>query len=65
MRKALRSSLRLKLIAPFVVGTLTLTLLLASYTYLSARKTVEDTTLLISEAKTNYTIDNVNVFLKT
>ena len=64
MRKALRSSLRLKLIAPFVVGTLTLTLLLASYTYLSARKTVEDTTLLISEAKTNYTIDNVNVFFE-
>ena len=62
MQKTFRSSLRLKLIAPFVLGTLILTLLLASYTYLSARKTVEDTTLLISEAKTNYTIDSLNVF---
>ena len=62
MQKKIRSSLRLKLIAPFVLGTLILTLLLASYTYLSARKAVEEATLLISEAKTNYTIDSLSVF---
>ena len=58
-------SLRTKLIAPFVMGTLTLTLLLAWYTYTSARQAVEDAMLLISEAKTNHTVSSMSLLFKS
>ena len=58
-------SIRAKLIAPFVAGTLALTLLLAWYTYSSARQAVEDAMLLISEAKTNHTASSMTLLFKS
>ncbi len=58
-------SLRVKLILPFLAGMLALTLLLTWYTYTSARKAVEDATLLISEAKTVYTASNISLLFKS
>ncbi len=45
-------NLRFKLLAPFILGTLALTVVLAWYAYSSARRALEDAMLLISEAKT-------------
>ncbi len=59
------SSLRVKLILPFIAGMIALTLLLTWYTYTSARKAVEDATLLISEAKTIYTASNISLLFKS
>ena len=58
-------SLRAKLIAPFIAGTLALTLLLAWYTYSSARKAVEDAMFLISEAKTSNASSSITLLCKT
>ena len=58
-------SLRAKLIAPFIAGTLVLTLLLAWYTYTSARQAVEDAMLLISEAKTNHASSSMSLLYRT
>ncbi len=58
-------SLRVKLIAPFLLGTLTLTLLLAWYTYSSARKAVEDAMLLMSEAKTSHAASSMSLLFKS
>lgn len=58
-------SLRTKLIAPFVMGTLALTLLLAWYTYTSARQAVEEAMLLISEAKTSHTVSSMSLLFKS
>lgn len=58
-------SLRAKLIAPFIVGTLALTLLLAGYTYTSARRAVEDAMLLISEAKSTHASRSMTLLYKT
>ena len=58
-------SLRAKLIAPFIAGTLALTLLLAAYTYTSARKAVEDAMFLISEAKSNHAASSMTLLYKT
>ena len=58
-------SLRAKLIAPFIAGTLALTLLLAWYTYSSARQAVEDAMFLISEAKSNQTSSSITLLCKT
>ncbi|RRD70636.1 MULTISPECIES: response regulator [unclassified Desulfovibrio] len=60
-----RRSIRAKLIAPFVLGTAFLTLVLAWYTYTSARKAVEDAMLLISEAKTNHAVASINLLVKS
>lgn len=59
------SSLRVRLLAPFILGTLILALLLSWYTYTSSRKSMENAALLISEAKTNYTTDTLEVFFKS
>ena len=58
-------SLRAKLIAPFLLGTLALTLLLAWYTYSSARKAVEDAMLLMSEAKTSHAASSMSLLFKS
>ena len=58
-------SLRAKLLAPFIAGTLALTLFLAWYTYSSARKAVEDAMLLISEAKTAHAASSMALLFKS
>ncbi len=58
-------SLRAKLTAPFIAGTLALTLILAWYTYTSARKAVEDAMFLISEAKSNHASSSITLLYKT
>jgi signal transduction histidine kinase/CheY-like chemotaxis protein len=58
-------SLRVKLIAPFLLGTLALTVVLACYTYGSARKAVEDAMLLISEAKTNNAASSIGLLSRS
>ena len=59
------NSLRAKLLAPFIAGTLALTLLLAWYTYSSARKAVEDAMFLISESKTNHAASSMALLFKS
>ena len=58
-------SLRAKLITPFIAGTLVLTLLLAWYTYTSAKKAVHDATLLISESYTDNACGSMTLLLKS
>ena len=58
-------SIRAKLIVPFILGTLALTLLLAWYTYTSARKAVEDAMLLMSEAKSNHAVTSMALLAKS
>ena len=58
-------SLRAKLTAPFIAGTLALTFFLAWYTYASARKAVEDAMFLISEAKSNLVSGSMTLLYKT
>ena len=58
-------SLRVKLVAPFLLGTLLLTLLLAWYTYSSARKAVEGAMLQMSEAKTNHAASSISLLFKS
>lgn len=58
-------SLRVKLILPFVIGTLILTVLLAWYTYSSARQAVEDAVILISETKTNNASSSMTLLFKS
>ena len=58
-------SLRVKLIAPFIAGTLLLTILLAGYTYTSARRAVEDAMLLISEAKTQSVANSMTLLFRS
>lgn len=60
-----RHSIRVKLIAPFIAGTLVLTLLLAWYTYTSARKAMEDAVLLMSEAKSNHAVTSMGLLAKS
>ncbi len=57
--------IRGKLIAPFILGTLILTVSLAACTYISARQAVEDAMLLISEAKTNHAVGSMNLLFKS
>ena len=58
-------SLRLRLITPFVAGTIVLTLLLASYTYISSRQAVTDAVLLIAEAKTNEIVNSIKILFNS
>ena len=58
-------SLRLRLITPFVVGTMVLTLLLASYTYVSSRQAVNDAVLYIAEAKANQIISSIKILFNS
>ena len=50
------NSLRFKILAPFLLGSLALTISLAWYTYHSAQQAVTDSALLISKAQT----ENIN-----
>lgn len=58
-------SLRFKLLAPFIVGTLALTLMLSWYTYDSARHAIREAMLLISEAKTNHAASSMTLLFKS
>ncbi len=58
-------SLRAKLIMPFFLGVLVLTLLLSWYTYTSARKAVDDAMVLISEARTNQAAGSMALLFKS
>ncbi|MDL2272160.1 response regulator [Desulfovibrio sp. OttesenSCG-928-I05] len=58
-------SLRAKLILPFILGTLSLTLLLVWYTYSSARKAMEDAMIIISESKTNHAASSMALLFKS
>ena len=58
-------SLRAKLIAPFIAGTLALTVLLAAYTYSSAKKSMEDAVHLISEAKSDHVAGSMTLLYGT
>lgn len=60
-----KHSIRAKLIAPFIVGTLALTLFLVWYTYTSARKAVEDAMLLMSEAKSRHAVTSIALLTKS
>ncbi|CAK7070066.1 MAG: Sensor histidine kinase RcsC [Desulfovibrio sp.] len=60
-----KHSIRAKLIAPFIAGTLALTLFLAWYAYSSARKAVEDAMLLMSEAKSRHAITSMGLLTKS
>ena len=54
-------SLRIKLLAPFILGTMTLTLLLAWYTYDAAHGAVREAMLTISEAKTDQAVNSMTL----
>ncbi len=60
-----KSTLRSKLIAPFIVGTICLTVFLVSYTYYSAHQAVADTVFAISRANTNSTINAISLLIKS
>ena len=61
----MHNSLRFKLIAPFIIGTLALTIFLAWYTYDNARQAVEDSSLSIAEVKTSNTTKAMSVLFKS
>ena len=54
-------TIRLKLIAPFIVGTLLLTVSLSVYTYTSARTAVENSVLRIAESVTMKVISSIDM----
>ena len=58
-------TLRIKLLAPFILGTLTLTLVLTGYAYHSARQALEDAILLISKAKTAQASSVITLLFKS
>jgi len=57
-------TIRVKLLAPFVLGMLALTCVLTWYAYNSARQSLEDAVLLISEAKTSQASNAMNLLFK-
>ena len=59
------SSLRTKLIVPFLAGALALTGTLAWYTYTSARDEVMGAMLSISEAKTTHAVSSMSLLFKS
>ena len=58
-------NIRIKLLAPFILGTLVLTLTLTWYAYTSARQSLEDAILLISKAKTVQTSSAITLLFKS
>lgn len=58
-------SLRVKLIVPFLAGTLALTASLVWYTYTSAREEMVSAMLSISEAKTNHAVSSMSLIFKS
>ena len=58
-------SLRYKLIAPFVAGALLLTIALAWYTTISARREIHDAALSIAAAKTNHAASTMGILFKS
>ena len=57
--------LRFKFLAPFIVGTFVLTMIMSWYTYTSSYKAVRDAMLLISETKTTNTSDTISLLHKS
>ena len=58
-------SLRVKLLAPFILGTLALTMLLSWYTYNSAREAVRNAMLIVSEAKTSHAVSSMTLLFRS
>ncbi len=62
--KAKGRSLRSRLISPFIVGTIGLTIILVTYTYQSIHRVVKDTALVFAKTKTNNTTHAMDVLIK-
>ncbi len=60
-----KESLRRKLIAPFIVGMLGLTISLVAYTFHSMHSVVEGTALAFSKTKTDNTVHAMTVLIKS
>ncbi|MCL2123217.1 MAG: ATP-binding protein [Desulfovibrionaceae bacterium] len=58
-------TIRIKLLAPFILGTLALTLVLTWYAYNSARQSLADAVLLISEAKSAQASSAISLLFKS
>jgi len=58
-------NIRIKLLAPFILGTLALSLMLTWYAYTSARPAIEDAILLISKAKTAQASSAITLLFKS
>ena len=58
-------NIRIKLLAPFIFGTLALALLLTWHAYTSARQALEDAILLISKAKTAQASSAITLLFKS
>ena len=58
-------SLRFKIIVPFLLGSLALTIFLAWYTYRSAQQAVTDSALLISKAKTENIYNSMSLLFRS
>jgi len=58
-------NIRIKLLAPFILGTLALTLVLTWYAYTSARQALEDAILLISKSQTAQASNTITLLLKS
>jgi len=58
-------TIRIKLLAPFIIGTLVLTFALTLYAYNSARQALEDAILLISKAKCAQATSAITLLFKS
>jgi len=58
-------NIRIKLLAPFILGTLALTLVLTWYAYTSARQAIEEAILLITKAKTAQASSAITLLFKS
>ena len=59
------NSLRFKILAPFLLGSLALTIFLAWYTYKSAQQAVTDAALLISKAQTENIYNSMSILFRS
>ncbi len=64
LRKNWTHGLRFRLMAPFIVGLVCLTVFLVLYTYRSARHAVEQGVLTVCQAKTEHTLDTLALLIK-
>ncbi|MDR0238792.1 MAG: response regulator [Deltaproteobacteria bacterium] len=58
-------TIRIKLLAPFILGTLALALVLTGYAYNAARQALADAVLLISQAKSAQASSAINLMYKS
>jgi len=58
-------NIRIKLLAPFILGTLVLTLVLTGYAYYSAQQALQSATLLISRSQATQASNTITVLLRS